>query len=427
MNQQNVLIIGGGRRGLACVEILSEEKGINIVAVIDVNPNASGIKLAQRLGIKTDLVWEKYIENDSPPDTVLNLTDNEEIQKSLLEMTRGKNIEILGEITHRFLSNLLVERQVQAELHRVSQKIAANIGLEELLILILSSCVKSTKSDGGVILMQDEGTGEWGVKSNWRISDETGKVLFDRAYQRLSSWKEKEEAMPLLDDPSQDAPPELKTALCAPLRSRGNIIGAVIVANNDCSKLFNPVSRRLLSTFADHSAVAIENILLYKKSQHLSITDGLTGVYNYRYFQEQLKTELSRAHRYDLNFSLIIVDLDNFKEINDTYGHLKGDEILKKASSFLKKTVRESDTVARYGGDEFVILLPEALKKDSQNVGERIRKGISGSLGADTPVYASIGVSAYPDDGVYAEDLIKKADSALYKAKQEGRNKVCTA
>lgn len=420
---KQILIIGGGRRGLATIEILYEDDAYDIIAVIDKNSNASGIKLAQRLGIKTDSDWVKYIADTELPDAVLNLTDDYKLQKTLMGKVKGKKIEIMGDFTSQLLSSILMERQIQVELHRVSQRITSNIGLDELMVLILSSCVKSVSAEGGIIILFDETTHEWEIKSNWGIQDDIEGILLDKASEKLPGWPEKDEIISL-----ESMSETVRSTLCAPLRSRDNITGAIIVTKNKPAKEFSNSSRRLLATFANHSAVAIENTLLYKKTQLLSVTDGLTGLYNHRYFQERMQIELSRAQRYDLNFSLIMIDVDNFKDINDTYGHLIGDELLIKVSLHLKKTVRESDAVARYGGDEFVILLPETAKKDAMVVGERIRVDlIERKIGGNIGVHVSAGVSAYPDDGVYSQDIIKKADDALYRAKQEGRNRTYAA
>ncbi len=160
----------------------------------------------------------------------------------------------------------------------------------------------------------------------------------------------------------------------------------------------------------------------------MSVTDGLTGVYNHRYFQNQIELELSRAQRYDLNFSIILIDLDKFKKINDTYGHISGDRILKRISKQISNTLRKTDTVARYGGDEFVVLLPETGKENAVSVANRIRGNIDkANEREEIKINVSIGMASYPDNGVYSKDLVQKADSALYKAKEESRNRTCAA
>ncbi len=425
--KKKILIIGGGRRGLAAIEILTENENYTIEAVVDKNSNATGIKLAQRLGIKTDTGWEHYVKKHAV-DAVINLTGDDILNQKLAELTQKTGIEVPGKISLNFLGNVLMERQVQVELHRVSQRITTDIEMDELLVLILSSCVKGTKADGGVIVLKNEKIGEWEIKSNWSIPDAQSEKILEKVADKIISWDKDKEIKELFKKSDLNLSPVLKTALCAPLKFRGKLIGAIVVANKDENKQFSSQLKRLLATFANQSVVAIENILLYKKSQHLSITDGLTGVYNHRYFQDQLEIELSRAQRYDLNFGLIIFDLDNFKQINDTYGHLQGDAILKRVAVHIEKILRESDTIARYGGDEFVALLPETEKKDTIKVGERVRKILEkDNKEKEIEVHISLGVSAYPDDGVYRDDLVKKADKALYRAKESGKNRTCVA
>lgn len=157
--------------------------------------------------------------------------------------------------------------------------------------------------------------------------------------------------------------------------------------------------------------------------QQLSILDGLTNVYNYRYFHESIEKEISRAERYNQFFSLLMVDIDDFKKYNDTHGHLFGDRLLKQIALSLKEAVRAADTVFRYGGDEFIILLPMTTKEQALKAAERLQNVIKQNF----PLTISIGISNFPEDRGDKESIIKKADLALYQAKHSGRNKVCYA
>ncbi|MFL5318636.1 MAG: diguanylate cyclase [Myxococcaceae bacterium] len=163
--------------------------------------------------------------------------------------------------------------------------------------------------------------------------------------------------------------------------------------------------------------------------QRLSITDGLTQVNNHRYFQERLSEEFRRAQRYDDPLALILLDLDNFKLVNDRYGHPAGDEVLKASAQVLKKCVRETDLCARYGGEEFAVLLPKTHLAGALTVAERIWKDIAQlriASSAMVRITASLGVSGYPSRSVLSsEQLLRTADDALYRAKREGRNKIC--
>lgn len=167
-----------------------------------------------------------------------------------------------------------------------------------------------------------------------------------------------------------------------------------------------------------------------EKLEELAITDGLTKLYNHNYFQHCLSYEFSKAQRYNLPLSLIMVDIDNFKSFNDTYGHQMGDIVLATLGRLLKDNVRKIDIVARYGGEEFAIILPHTQAKDSQLLAERVRVEaekyiISGMMGRHLNVTISLGVATFANDNFKnKDDLIKGADDALYKAKRSGKNRV---
>jgi diguanylate cyclase (GGDEF)-like protein len=189
----------------------------------------------------------------------------------------------------------------------------------------------------------------------------------------------------------------------------------------------------LLSTLAAHAVTALENALLYEQTRKLVITDPLTGVYNYGYFQTRLKEEIQRSERKGHTFSLVMVDLDNFKAVNDRFGHRAGDAILKDMARIMKENVRGIDIICRYGGDEFTLILPQTLQQETTLVVERVRREIErfnfGALvGGETELLhlsASFGSAVYPGDSRYSDQLIEQADQALYGAKSLGRNRLC--
>lgn len=155
--------------------------------------------------------------------------------------------------------------------------------------------------------------------------------------------------------------------------------------------------------------------------RELSILDGLTGVYNHRHFQEVLPREIERAKRYKSSISILMIDLDDFKKYNDTYGHLSGDKLLRAFAEFFVGAVRAADMVFRYGGEEFVIIYPETPKQGGVGVAKRLLNLAKQKM----PISISIGLSCFPDDASNKDELIKKADEALYQAKQLGKNRIC--
>jgi diguanylate cyclase (GGDEF)-like protein len=214
-----------------------------------------------------------------------------------------------------------------------------------------------------------------------------------------------------------------------PMISRGNIMGIMKVITQK-RVLPDERARHLLMIFANAAAVAIDNSLLHKKTEELTITDELTELFNYRYFRNKLTDELRRADRYRQRFSILMMDLDHFKKVNDAYGHQTGNVVLREISGIIRQCVRDVDIVARYGGEEFVVILPQTGDQDALVIAERIRSTIAKSFFSnsrgqrDIQLTISIGVASYPNGTRTAEGLIDKVDRALYRAKSGGRNRI---
>ncbi|MDP3260522.1 MAG: diguanylate cyclase, partial [Thermodesulfovibrionales bacterium] len=233
-----------------------------------------------------------------------------------------------------------------------------------------------------------------------------------------------------INDVTAEFPPNhpvVNNFISIPLRSSKNKMSALLITINKDGG-FTPDDEDTLFSFAFQ---AFQSLVLHEEIARLAVTDGLTGLYNHRAFQEKLSEETNRAERYFKTFSLIMLDIDHFKSFNDIYGHQTGDLALKEISKIIGSELRTVDFPARYGGEEFIIILPETWCDGAVIVAERIRNAVAehpftSESGERLLLTVSAGVACYPDDATPKEDLIKKADKALYFAKDRGRNVVCT-
>jgi diguanylate cyclase (GGDEF)-like protein len=215
--------------------------------------------------------------------------------------------------------------------------------------------------------------------------------------------------------------------LMVPLLVRDDTLG-VIRLNSGQPETYQSYDQDVLTTIANQTAMALENALMVQQIREMSIRDGLTGLYNHRYFQEKLNEEMVKAGRYNKDLSLLLLDVDHFKKFNDTYGHQEGDKVLRIVSEVVQSTVRTKvDTACRYGGEEFAVILPESDVNVGKDLAERIRKNIASYIFENTGknvyhVTVSIGLACYPFDGDDPKKLIHSSDQALYAAKSAGRN-----
>lgn len=218
----------------------------------------------------------------------------------------------------------------------------------------------------------------------------------------------------------------LRSGLTVPIIMRDRVLGVLFLQDSSVFEDFSIDDISLIGSLADNLAPAIENAELHREIETQAVTDSLTGVSNRRSFNDSLTREFERAKRYNQELSLLVVDLDFLKKINDTYGHQVGDEAIKNIGTVLAASSRSTDITARYGGEEFCVLLPNTGAVMATELGDRLRRRINDCKieGADFSfnISASIGVSCFPLHAESADALFLRADEALYKAKQEGRN-----
>jgi diguanylate cyclase (GGDEF)-like protein len=230
-------------------------------------------------------------------------------------------------------------------------------------------------------------------------------------------------------DPAVEGYPERDTrsALFVGLRMRDEP-PAVLSLHRFASGPFGDADRELAEDAAPLISTAVDNLRRFSRAEELSITDGLTGVYNYRYLTSALDREVARAKRYREDFAIIMLDVDHLKEYNDAHGHLQGSEVLRRLAHIVLGELRATDILAKYGGDEFVIIMSQTRREGARVLAERVRAAVSEhGFPGDTHgkrITTSMGIAQFPDDGETTRSLLEAADRALYAAKRTGRNRV---
>jgi diguanylate cyclase (GGDEF)-like protein len=222
----------------------------------------------------------------------------------------------------------------------------------------------------------------------------------------------------------------VKSWVGAPLVAREHLLGFLALDKTEAG-YYTPEHAKRLEVLARHAALALLNAQNYGEVEQASITDYLTGAYNHRYFQQQLRVECERAMRASYSLSLLIVDIDHFKNVNDMYGHLTGDQVLKVITARMKAELRTSDQLARYGGEEFAVILPNTTSQGAENVGERLKRSVSAFPiwveNQSINITVSMGVATFPEQAAAPKELIAMADTAMYQAKTHGRNCIYVA
>jgi diguanylate cyclase (GGDEF)-like protein len=223
-----------------------------------------------------------------------------------------------------------------------------------------------------------------------------------------------------------------RSLICIPIKIKNKLTGIFVLANKVTGEPFTKTDSDLLSKLVNHAAMAIERASLYQKMQELTITDDLTNLFNYRYLNRAIELEIARSNRYGSPFTLIFMDIDSFKDVNDQHGHLTGSKVLVEMAKLLLNNLRSVDIIARYGGDEFVIVLLQTSMENGFQIAERLRKALEKHVflkdkGYSIRLTASFGVASYPKDAKTKEELFRIADEAMYRGKFSTKNIVYAA
>jgi diguanylate cyclase (GGDEF)-like protein len=326
------------------------------------------------------------------------------------------------------------------ELLNFSNRMSYILNLEELSQAILPPLAKALNITHAALLFQNNPAADFNVqyiypdehelKNTFRMPTDNPIVEWmDRKNRAISPsqihsmaefkglWQSEKEQLANAD-----------LALIHPIKSRDKLVGIIATGHKINGGVYSTEDLELINRISSQAGVIIENAQLFIQANTRANTDELTGLYNHRHFHERVEQEISRGSRFGITFSLILLDLDLFKVYNDIYGHLAGDQLLRKVGQMIQSSIRNIDLPFRYGGEEFAVLLPETRIDDAYRVAERLRKTIEArSSFREMPVTASLGVSNWPNDGLLKEELIHRADTALYRAKRTGRNRTCLA
>ncbi len=330
--------------------------------------------------------------------------------------------EISGELTTR-MGELEAERgRFKETLQRYGETLAATHDLTALVEAVLDTAVQATRARGGRLLLYDAERGE--AIEQHRIG--TARSLRSELPSVVAAGDGLEgEALATHESRVTQVP---RAMLAVPILREHHLLGLVTAVDPE-EGAFSDDDVEALSALAVQAGVAIENARLHRVVERQAVTDALTGLANRRQFYEVLGREYERAQRFGQPVSLILLDIDDFKQINDSRGHLAGDAVLHSVAATLSEVIREIDLAARYGGEEFAVLLPQTGPDGAANLAERLRSEIAARsirFGTDeiTGVTASFGVAAGPVNEQTQIDLIASADAALYQAKREGKDRV---
>ncbi len=322
--------------------------------------------------------------------------------------------------------------------HDVAKTLTSSLELDSILQTIMEKMAEYFRPDTWSLLMVDEERDELYFAIAVGSASEALKNVRLKVGEGIAGYVAKNGEKVIVPDVMNDprfakridemTKWETQSIICVPLRSRLRVLGVIQLVNVDMNH-FGAQEEFFLQSLCDYAAIAIENARAVERIQELTITDDCTGLYNARHLYKTLETEVYRSARFGYEFTVVFIDLDHFKQVNDTHGHLIGSKLLAEIGYLIKAQLRLIDYAFRYGGDEFVVLLPQTGKDQALVVAKRLRDSLRTSMfckdeGLNINVRASMGVATYPHDAKTPHDVIRQADEMMYLVKNTSRDNI---
>jgi diguanylate cyclase (GGDEF)-like protein len=332
-------------------------------------------------------------------------------------------------------------QQELAIFHDVAKALTSSLNLDSILQTIMEKMAAYFEPDTWSLLMADEEKEELYFAIAVGDASEALKTVRLKMGEGIAGWVAKHGEPLLVPDVYTDprfakridemTKWQTHSIICLPLKSKQRVLGVIQLINVDM-KHFGDHEILALQALADYAAIAIDNARAVERIQELTITDDCTGLYNARHLYKTLEAEVYRSARFGYEFSVLFLDLDHFKKVNDTHGHLIGSKLLAEIGYSIKSHLRLIDYAFRYGGDEFVVLLPQTGKESALVVARRIRDVFRTALfcreeNLNLNVRASMGVATYPEDAKSAHEIIRQADEMMYMVKNSTRDNISVA
>lgn len=479
--QIRIAIAGGGLRATSVLRLLNDIENLSVAAVYDPSRTAPAMRLAEDLGVFTT-TQASELAQIAGLDLILDLSDDIAVRQAL-ETERQPEVAIITGNGSELVWDLLIAKKRSEEQEKIfvelqvaydkirsherrlqSSKEAlerANEELESRLAEIFftheffKALTTFSSVDDVTSLIVDGANGILGAEisavylfehRDWTLHLRASQGRPEEFFHPSVPVSETLLGVAFRDGFVQQVdaaggagladwaahPDEVRSQAAMPLRSGDSVIGVLLIASATFREL-TQAERDRLQVIANQSSLALQNALLHEELERLSVTDRLTELYNHGYLHQRLDEEIERSMRFGHRLSVIMLDIDDFKQFNDRYGHPRGDTVLKAVSAIIRQNLREIDVAARYGGEEFVVVLPETDVAGALAVAERIRASteaypnIVDDHGERVVQTVSLGVATYPLHASDGASLIESADQAMYRAKRTGKNRVVVA